>query len=366
MAAAVMVMTGCGNSSGNSESTAQETETAAAAEESTRSEEELTDEASIAIGTYKGLDLTMTKTEVTDEEIASQINYIASLYPNEEEVTGRAAQMGDTANIDYEGTMDGVAFDGGTAAGMDLELGSGRFIEGFEEGVVGMEIGEEKDLNLTFPDPYENNPDLAGKPVVFHVKLNSLKVVSDAELDDELAKRALGQEDATMEILEAQVYEKLLNQKERDAFYSTGNQALSQIIENSEITCDPDAVDEMYEQLQQTYTVYASQYGMELEDFLSMFMGTDLEGLKESAENLVKQQMILDEVVRLENLEATDEQKEELAKANNFESADALIQTYGEESAEELFTMEAAYQFLIDNSNVTMVDDVAAESESVG
>ena len=105
-------------------------------------------------------------------------------------MTGRPAQEGDTANIDSEGTKDGVAFAGGTAQGMDLELGSGRFIDGFEDGVIGMEIGEEKDLNLTFPDPYDNNPDLAGQPVVFHVKLNSLKAVSYTHLPMSFGRRS--------------------------------------------------------------------------------------------------------------------------------------------------------------------------------
>ena len=105
------------------------------------------------------------------------------------------------------------------------------------------------------------------------------------------------------------------------------------------------------------YTIYASQYGMELEDFLSLFLGMDMAGLEENAENLVKQQMVLDEVIRLENVEPTDEQKEELAKANNFDSVDALIQTYGEESANDLFMMEAAYHFLVDNANVTVTED---------
>lgn len=362
MAVLALAVTGCQNKTEESENTAAAATTAA--EAGTKSEEELTDESSITLGEYKGLSLTMSKAEVTDEEIDEQIGYIVSLFPNEEEVTGRPAQEGDTANIDYEGTKDGVAFAGGTAQGMDLELGSGRFIDGFEDGVIGMEIGEEKDLNLTFPDPYENNPDLAGQPVVFHVKLNSLKVLSDPARDDALAKRAMDDENATMELLEAQIYENLLLQKERSAFYEAGNQALVQIIDNSEITCDPDAVEEMVNQLTQTYTIYASQYGMELEDFLSLFLGMDMAGLEENAENLVKQQMVLDEVIRLENVEPTDEQKEELAKANNFDSVDALIQTYGEESANDLFMMEAAYHFLVDNANVTVTEDSGTAADT--
>lgn len=353
MAAAAMVLSGCGSKNTDTKET---TTAAAAAETETKSEAELTDEASITLGEYTGMDLTMEKAAVSDTELSNQLNFVKSSYPIEETITDRPAQEGDTSIIDYEGKKDGVAFEGGTATNAELVLGSGRFIPGFEDGVVGMEIGEEKDINVTFPDPYENNPDLAGQPVVFHVKLNGLKTVQEAELDDALAKRALDDETATLEILKSQLYDQLMQQKERDAFYETGNQALSQVIENSEITCDPDAIDQMYQQLQDTYTTYASQYGMELNDFLSLFMGTDLDGLKVSAEDLVKQQMVLDEIIKTEKITATDEQKEALAQANQFPNATALIMTYGEESAERLFNMEAAYHFLIDNSNVTTVD----------
>lgn len=351
MAAAAMVLSGCGSKNTDTKET-----TAKATEAGTKSEAELTDEASLTLGEYKGMELTMGEVAVSDAELSEQLEFVRKSNPIEEDVTDRPAQDGDTAIIDYVGKKDGVAFDRGSDTDAELILGSGSFIPGFEEGVVGMEIGEEKDIDVTFPDPYKNNPDLAGQPVVFHVKLNGLKASRDSELDDDLAKRALNDETATLEILKSQLYDQLMQQKERDAFYETGNQALSQVIENSEITCDPDAIDQMYQQLQDTYTTYASQYGMELNDFLSLFMGTDLDGLKVSAEDLVKQQMVLDEIIKTEKITATDEQKEALAQANQFPNATALIMTYGEESAERLFNMEAAYHFLIDNSNVTTVD----------
>lgn len=353
------MISGCGKSTDTKETTT-------AAQTTTKSAEKLTDEASITLGQYKDLELTRVKAAVTDEEMDEQLNYIMSMYPNPnaEEVTGRPAQEGDTAVIDYVGTKDGVAFEGGTANGYELLLGSNSFIDGFEEGVIGMEIGEEKDLNLTFPSPYERNPDLAGKPVVFKVKLNGLKIAEETVLDDALAKRAMGDESATLETMKSQLYGNIMQQKERDAFYEAGNQALQQIIDNSEITCDPDAVEAMYQDLTNTYTSYASQYGMDLDSFLSLFLGTDLEGLKGNAENLVKQQMVLDELIKVENITATDEQKENLAQINNFATADLLVQTYGEESSDRLFSMEAAYHFLIDNSNVTMVD--AADAAETG
>ena len=153
IAMAAMVMSGC-----KSGSTDKETTAAAGSQESgtasgeTKSDEELTDEASLELGNYKGLTLTAVKAGVTDEDLDAELEILKGQYPAE--VTGRAARLGDVANIDYVGTKDGEAFSGGTAEGFDLALGSGTFIDGFEDGVVGMNVGEEKDLNLTFPENY--------------------------------------------------------------------------------------------------------------------------------------------------------------------------------------------------------------------
>lgn len=341
VAAAVMMLTGCKGSDSN------ETTAAATAETATVSEEELSDEASITIGSYKGLTLTAVKEEVTDEMVEDELNRLLSQYPAE--VTGRAAKEGDVANIDYEGTKDGVAFQGGTAAGYDLTLGSGTFIEGFEDGVIGMNVGEERDLNLTFPENY-GNTELAGQDVVFHVTLNAIKNVEESMIDDALAKRVLGDDAATLEELRSEVYDGLVSQTESEYFNAAGNELLNQVIDNSEITCDPDAVDAMYEQLSSTYSAYASQYGIDLDTFLSVFLQTDTEELKETAELLVKQEMALDEIIAAENLVPTDEQKDKLAQMNYFSGAAEMTATYGEESANRLYEMGAAYYYLIDHA----------------
>ena len=142
----------------------------------------------VTLGEYKGMNITIPKTEVTDEDVDSYIDYLLSANESYVDITDRdVAQNGDVANIDYEGKKDGVAFDGGTAQGYDLNLGSGVFIDGFEDGVVGMKVGETKDLTLTFPDNYANE-DLAGAEVVFTVTLNSIKEAVIPELTDEYVK----------------------------------------------------------------------------------------------------------------------------------------------------------------------------------
>ena len=357
--AAAMAVSGCnGKEAAEGESSAAETV----------SEAELSDEASITLGNYKGLTLTAVREEVTDADIDAELDALRQQYPAV--VEGRAAKEGDVANIDYVGTKDGVAFDGGTASGYNLSLGNGGFIDGFEDGVVGMMPGEEKDLNLTFPEEY-HSAELAGQDVVFHVTLNQLMSPEETAVDDDLAKRALGDDSAVLEDLRAQVSASLESQAEANYFNAAGNELLTQVINDSQITADPDAVEQMHQQLLTTYTAYASQYGLELADFLSLFLGTDEEGLKANAETLVKQEMVLDEIIAAEGLSATDEQKDLLAQMNYFTDADEMIATYGEESADELFNMGAAYYYLIENAAAEEPEpgpgtetEAAAESET--
>lgn len=351
--AAAMAVSGCnGKEAAEGESSAAETV----------SEAELSDEASITLGNYKGLTLTAVREEVTDADIDAELDALRQQYPAV--VEGRAAKEGDVANIDYVGTKDGVAFDGGTASGYNLSLGNGGFIDGFEDGVVGMMPGEEKDLNLTFPEEY-HSAELAGQDVVFHVTLNQLMSPEETAVDDDLAKRALGDDSAVLEDLRAQVSASLESQAEANYFNAAGNELLTQVINDSQITADPDAVDQMHQQLLTTYTAYASQYGLELADFLSLFLGTDEEGLKANAETLVKQEMVLDEIIAAEGLSATDEQKDLLAQMNYFTDADEMIATYGEESADELFNMGAAYYYLIENAAAAKPEPgPGAESET--
>lgn len=354
LAAAMVVMTGCGNNT--AETTAAETTAAetTAAEETTaretKSAEELEDEASISLAEYKGLARTIEKKEITDADVEAELEYLTSLYPAE--VTGRPAQLGDVANIDYVGYDGDEAFEGGTASGYDLELGGGKFIDGFEDGIVGMNIGEERDLNLKFPEEYHSE-DLAGKEVVFHVTLNSLSNADETEVDDALAKRILNDETATLEILRANVYEDLVLEAESNYYMNAGAELLTYLLENSEITVDPDAAEEQRYTMEQTYKAQAEMYGLEYEDFLNYFFGMTPEDMESYASEILKQEMVIDEIVRLENLKITDEQKELLAKMNGFTDAAEMIELYGEEGCERVFNIAAANYFLLDNSVLT-------------
>lgn len=361
VAAAAMIMTGCGNKNQNAESSSAAVEETASAptETETKSEEELHDEESVTLGDYKNLTFSAKEEEVTDAQVETRLKELCAEYPVT--IEGRPAQEGDTANIAYSGTKDGEAFAGGTAEGYDLKLGSGTFIDGFEDGVIGMNVGDEKDLNLKFPDNY-SSADLAGQEVVFHVKLNQLKSESDSKVDDDLAKRYYNNDTATLDQLKEEVRAELQAEADSQFFNAAGSELLNEVINNSEVTADPDAVDDMFNQLKSTYSSYASSYGLEFDQFLSMFLGTDEDGLRDTAENLVKQQIILNAIQAEENLSATDEQKDKLAVMNYFKNAVQMITTYGEDSANQIFDMGAVYYYLIDNSTYVEAPETEAET----
>ena len=220
MAAAMVLMTGCGNNTA-----AETTAATTAAVETTVAQEET--EGSLVLGEYKGLTHTKVKEEVTTSKVEAKIHALATQYPPRK--TDRLAVEGDNANIDYEGKLDGVAFEGGTAYAHDLELGSGTFIEGFEDAVIGMMPGEEKDIPLTFPEDY-HNASLAGKDVVFHVKLNYVTNLDEVEINDELAQRVTYKSDATLEQLKADTRNKMEINAEVYYYMESAVELLSQVV----------------------------------------------------------------------------------------------------------------------------------------
>ena len=339
IAAAMVVMTGCGNN------TAAETTAAATVTETTVSQGETA--GSLELGKYKGLNHTKVRDEVTDGEVEAYIHSLASQYPPE--LTYRVAKEGDTANIDYEGKKDGETFAGGTSYGYDLELGSGEFIAGFEDAVIGMMPGEEKDVPLTFPEDYHNE-ELAGQDVVFHVKLNHVTNPEEIAIDDELAKRVTYKNDATLEQLKAESREKMEINAEVYYYLESAAELLMQVVANSEITVDPKVAEERVEEFKAQYTAQAMLYGMDYKTFLSAFMSTTPEQAEADVVNSIKEEMVMNEILKLENIQATDEQKQMIAKINGCDDPDHLVERYGEEQAEMMYGMYAGTYFLIENA----------------
>lgn len=259
----------------------------------------------VTMGEYKGIEAEKDAAEVTDEDVNADIES-ARKRNARIETAERAAEMGDTANIDYEGFIDDVAFEGGKDSKFDLTLGSHQFIPGFEEQVVGMSAGEEKDIFVTFPENY--NPEMAGKDARFHIVCNEVKANILPELDDEFAKDV--SEFDTLEEYRASVKERLAKQKTDAAERSFKEAVMDKVIDG--MTADiPDAmVDARVDSTIQNYSYNIQAQGMQFEQYLQM-MGSNLESFKDSIRpNCLKQIRVglaLEKIAELEKIEATDE-----------------------------------------------------------
>lgn len=360
-AALMMFATGCsGQKSAKDASQAEST-----AEGETPAEtEEYVAEGSITLGEYKGIPVTVTEPTVTDEEVDAQIQQLLNSSAEYLEVD-REAQLGDQVNIDYKGMKDGVAFDGGTAEGYDLVLGSNSFIDGFESGLVGAKKGEEVTLNLTFPDPYQNNPDLAGQAVVFEVKVNNVKEKTVPELTDDFVAK-VSPEDGTVEKLRENMKAFILEQKQYQIDNQRNTDILNAVIDKSEIVCATDDVDKNYETQVQYYTNQASMYGLDLATYASL-MGMDEEGLKSELRNvardMTKQEMLLKEIASRENITVTDEDREALAELYGYDSLESFLETADKEIVDDTALMQKTLDFLVENAEITVAKgDVAPAS----
>ena len=262
----------------------------------------------VTLGQYKGLSAKKDEVKVTDEDVDKELEAARKRSARILTVDDREAQMGDTANIDFDGYLDGERFDGGKAEGYDLELGSGSFVPGFEEQVVGMKIGEEKDVNITFPEDYV--ADLAGKPVVFKVKLNSLSAKELPELDDEFAKDV--SEFDTLDEYKADIRAKQEKQQQELADNKFRSDIIRQACDNMTVDIPAVMVDDKLEEMVRNY---AANFGFtdrntSLEDLLKM-MGVDAAAIRPSAEMQVKTELLLEAVVKAENMEVTQEEADE-------------------------------------------------------
>lgn len=361
--AAVMLLTGCSSKDKTNETgtTAAGTASAETTENTTPLEtEEFVAEGSIKLGEYKGIPVSTTKAEVTEEELDAQIEQI--LRTNAEMVeVDRAAKDGDTVNIDYIGMLDGKAFEGGTAEKSDLVLGSNSFIDGFEAGLVGVKKGDKKDLNLSFPEVYSNNPDLAGKAVVFQVTVNSVMEEQLPELNDGFVLKN-SPEDLNVANYKKRLKDDMLKQKEYQIESQRNFAIIDAILANSEIVCATEDVDKEYNNQLQMFTSEAAMYGLDFATYASMY-GMDEAGFKNEIRTMskegVKQKMVFAEIAKNENIAVTDEDRTELAKMNKLEDAAALIEQYGQEEVDYAALSQKVMNFLVENADITFTEGAA-------
>lgn len=343
--AAAVVLAGCSQKADSS----SETGVSGSAVSESGSGTAAAGEDSVVLGTYLGVTYTPLSVEVTDSDVENQIQMLLDANPVITEVD-RAAEEGDIVNIDYVGMKDGVAFDGGTADGYDLTLGSGTFIDGFEEGLIGSVKGQELSLDLTFPENYPSE-DLAGQAVVFDVTVNAVKESNAPELTDEFIVENTDYE--TISEYRDYLKEELENQAAENALYQKKSDVFMKVVEACEVTVSDETVQAYYDEQYASYEQQAQMFGLDLETMVGYY-GMDLAAfesqLMEIAQEGCKQNIIVNAIAEAENITIEDSELEDLAEEFGYESVDAMIDNAGEENVNNYLLTEKVVTFLADNA----------------
>ena len=313
----------------------------------------------VTITKYKGVEIDKVDADaVSDNDVEAQINSVLQSKSTTTEVTDRAAQTGDTVTIDYEGKKDGVAFDGGTATDAQLTLGSGQFIDGFEDGVVGHNIGDTFDLDLTFPENY-GNADLAGQAVVFTVTVNYIQPAQDGEFSDEIISN-FGIDGVTNEEELRQYAYDYLNDNAQQNYETNVQQAvMDAFMANNTITSVPEALVQKYsDAAESSITSMASAYGVDADTFTQYYYGQDLATfLSTYAEQTAKQDIALQAVANKENLNISDEELDQMlqdrATAAGYDTIEEYIGETSKEDYREYFLYDKVLDYLVENAQIT-------------
>ena len=262
----------------------------------------------VKLGEYKGIKFDKIEYNVTDKDVDAEIDRLVKRNAREVEVTDRPAQKGDITIIDYSGSVDGVKFNGGTAEKQTLELGSGSFIPGFEEQVEGMNIGEEKDINVKFPEEYHAE-ELKGKDAVFAVKLHEIKTKEYPEVNDEFIKEAAGSE--SVEAFKSETKAKLQEANDKKAKAEIEDKIIKSVAEKSEVEIPESLIERQVDGLVQDMEYRMMYQGLKLEDYLkytNQTMEDYRKGFYKQAEEQVKVQLVIEKITKEEDIKATEEE----------------------------------------------------------
>lgn len=318
----------------------------------------------ITLGEYKGLKAEKVIAKVEDSEVDAQVNAMAERNARMVEVTDRAAQMGDTVTFDFEGFCDGEAFEGGKAEKYALELGSGQFIPGFEEQIAGKNIGDEFDVNVTFPSDY-GAENLAGKDATFKCKLHEIKFRELPAIDDEFAKDV--SEFDTLEALKEDLKAKALERKQKISEEEMENDLVQQIVDSIEGEIPEAMYENRLNQSVEEFAYRLQSQGLNLETYLK-YTNSTIDEFKKSfrpqAESQVKFRLALEKIVELEKIEATEEdinaQFEKMAKDYGMEVEQIKNAVPAEEIAKDL-AVGKAIDFIKENAVITEVETKTAK-----
>lgn len=342
-----ILLTGCGN---------------AKEKEAEKTLHEMNVEMFVTLGEYKNLEVSVAPITVEEADVDAVANdvYVSNITKEYGGITDRAVALGDTVIIDYEGKKDGIAFQGGTAQGASLGIGSGQFIDGFETGLVGVMPGETVDLNLSFPENYENE-DLAGQPVVFTVTVQYIVPAQVAREDmlDEVVRQMNLDDAGTVDELYQAAYEYLYSVAENDYNMEVENQILEKLVEACEFQEIPDQFKESYRtRITQSLQQSASYYGVDLGTFTNMAYGlSSEEAVEKYSEITMKQELALQAVANAENKKISDEDLDARilvwAQEAGYSTIEEYIGTLSKEEYRNYFMSRDVIDFLVENATIT-------------
>ena len=317
----------------------------------------------VTLGQYKGLEVQKESVEVTDEEVEAELKKAQEQNAREITVEDRPVKEGDVITLDYAGTIDGVPFDGGTATSQKLEIGSHSFIDTFEDQLVGLNIGDEKDVEVTFPEEY-HAPDLAGKPASFHVKVLGITEKQLPEIDDDFAQDTT--EFDSLEEYKADVRAELEQSKEERAKSEMENVLVEKAVEGATMDIPDAMIDSQVEQMIDEFKQRVTYQGISFEQYLQ-FTGQNPEAFQESmrpeAVKRIQSSLVLEAIVAAENIEATDEDlNKEMEKMASMYQMDveqiaSFIQDEQKENMKKDIAIQKAVEFLAAEAKVTEASD---------
>lgn len=308
----------------------------------------------VTLGDYKGIEVEKSDVAVSDEEVEAEISRERENNARTITVEDRAVADGDIVNIDFEGFTDGEAFEGGKGEGYDLTIGSHSFIDTFEEQLVGKNIGDDVEVNVTFPEEY-HAPDLAGKPALFKVKINGIQTKELPELDDDFAQDV--SEFDTMDEYKADVKTKLEEKKKAEAEGAKEDAVIAKIVENATMEIPDAMLDTQVRHMVNDFAQRLQMQGLSFEQYMQFTGATPeqlLEQMRPQAQERIESRLVLEAVVAAEKIEATEEEyKEEIEKmASMYQmEADKLAESIGEEEKKSIMqdvAVKKAVKFVVD------------------
>lgn len=352
---AVFMLAGCGDKENKKEETSDTGESAENSDKDSVTLKDFDVDALVTLGKYKGLEVTVQKAAVDETQ---QQAYVENIFYNgiteEAGIKDRAVEDGDQVYISYVGTLDGEAFSGGTSEGTFLKIGSGQYIAGFEDGLIGVMPGETVDLNLAFPDPYKPNPDMSGKEVVFTVTV----IYIAPEISDEAILAMANENFSNVDELNQYVYDQLLTQAQSDYDVRLENAVIEALLQNTTFSEVPEALVNKYTQnILHNMTTAAASYGYDVDSYTEMLYGVDAATISvQFGEDSAKQGLVFQAIANAENLIVTDEemdgQLQKYVEDYGLSSVEELLGDTDKEDYRDFFMFDKVIDYLIENAVV--------------